>query len=256
MAVIIGSARSDERGKITGGTGGDQTGKEVSTQNWYLHSKGWVVIRAKDAKVREKIAYAMQAACDNPNIGYNQNSRLGLYNNVKTKGFDPAKCDKKVNTDCSATVRVCVNYAGIPCDNFTTLNEKDVLKATGKFDIITADATCKSSANLMRGDILVTKSKGHTVVVLSDGDNVKKQKEAAKNIPTVAQPTIKKGSKGQQVKYLQHDLNYILGTKLTVDGEFGPKSVEALKQFQKKYKLTVDGVYGTNSYNKMKSLLK
>ena len=46
--VYIGSARIDERGKASGGQAGDQTGKEVSTQNWYLHSKGWVVLRPKD----------------------------------------------------------------------------------------------------------------------------------------------------------------------------------------------------------------
>ena len=40
MAVKIGSARIDERGKISGGAAGNQTGKELSTQNWYLHSKG------------------------------------------------------------------------------------------------------------------------------------------------------------------------------------------------------------------------
>ena len=40
MGVIIGSARIDERGKISGGAAGDQTGSEVSTQAFYVHSKG------------------------------------------------------------------------------------------------------------------------------------------------------------------------------------------------------------------------
>ena len=43
MAVIIGSARIDENGNIHGGKPGDQTGREVSTQAWYQHRKGWVV---------------------------------------------------------------------------------------------------------------------------------------------------------------------------------------------------------------------
>ena len=34
MAVKVGSARIDEYGKARGGQAGDQTGKEVSTQNW------------------------------------------------------------------------------------------------------------------------------------------------------------------------------------------------------------------------------
>ena len=56
MAVLVGSARMDENGKYSGGKAGSQTSKEISTQNWYLHSKGWVLIRPKDGKVAEKIA--------------------------------------------------------------------------------------------------------------------------------------------------------------------------------------------------------
>ena len=63
MAVLIGSARIDENGRAHGGKAGDQTGKEVSTQSWYKHAKGWVVLRAKDPKKAEKIAQAMRAAC-------------------------------------------------------------------------------------------------------------------------------------------------------------------------------------------------
>lgn len=79
--------------------------------------------------------------------------------------------------------------------------------------------------------------------------------------PTVAKPTIKMGSKGTQVNYLQKDLNYLSikgadNKKLTVDGSAGANTIHAVKQFQKKYKLTVDGIYGNNSYSKMNALLK
>ena len=79
--------------------------------------------------------------------------------------------------------------------------------------------------------------------------------------PTVAKPTIKNGSKGTQVKYLQKDLNYLGfkgadGKKLTVDSIAGTNVVYALKQFQKKYSLEADGVYGENSYEKMKVVMK
>ena len=43
--IIIGSARHDENGKYSGGMVGDQTGKEVSTQNFYVSSKGWYIKR-------------------------------------------------------------------------------------------------------------------------------------------------------------------------------------------------------------------
>ena len=78
MAVLIGSARIDERGRASGGKAGDQTGREVSTQNWYKHSKGWVVLRATDAEKAQKIAQAMRAACDNKNVGYDQSQNKTL----------------------------------------------------------------------------------------------------------------------------------------------------------------------------------
>ena len=75
MAVKIGSARIDENGHAYNGKAGDQTGKEVSTQNWYLHSKGWRVYRAKNPAVAEKIAICMERACSNAAIGYDQYQR-------------------------------------------------------------------------------------------------------------------------------------------------------------------------------------
>ncbi len=80
--VIIGSARGDENGGAYGGKPGDQTGREVSTQAWYKHSKGWRVFRAKRPEAREKIACDMQSACDNPKIGYDQYDRLTLYDEL------------------------------------------------------------------------------------------------------------------------------------------------------------------------------
>lgn len=258
MTVYIGSARSDERGKLSGGAAGDQTGKEVSYQAWYLHSKGWVCIRAKDANVRNKIAYAMKAACDNNKIGYDQSNRSGLYNAVKNKGFDPAKCTVNTECDCSALIRVCVSYAlGRSISDFNTSSELSVLKATGAFDVFTDAAHCSSSANLMNGDILVTKTKGHTVAVISGGvSGTTSTTTTTKKTPaTIATPTLKKGNKGANVKTLQSNLNAAIGAKLTVDGVFGNGTFNAVKNFQAKYGLTADGIYGKNSYNKMNSVL-
>ena len=80
MAVKIGSARSDERGKITGGKAGDQKdGLEVSTQNWYKQSKGWVMLRCKDAEKAEIIARTMEEVCASDRVGYDQTGRNTLY---------------------------------------------------------------------------------------------------------------------------------------------------------------------------------
>ena len=243
MPVYIGSARIDERGKISGGAAGDQTGNEVAYQPWYLHSKGWVVLRAKDPAIRNKIGYAMKAACDNNNIGYDQSNRLGLYESVKNCGFDPAKCAVLTETDCSALVRVCVCYAsGRNIPNFNTASELSVLKATGLFDVYTDDAHCKSSSNLLPGDILVTKTKGHTVAVIS--------------VPSTNSDdgSLKRGSKGDKVKELQTKLNKV-GNNLVVDGSFGSATEKAVKEFQKKYNLTVDGIAGPNTIKKLDEVI-
>ena len=71
----------------------------------------------------------------------------------------------------------------------------------------------------------------------------------------IAQPTLKKGDKGNEVKLLQSDLNSAINAKLTTDGSFGTKTEQAVKNFQKKYKLAVDGSYGPATYKKLKEVL-
>lgn len=250
MGVKIGSARIDERGKITGGAAGDNTGNEVSYQNWYKHSKGWVVIRAKDAAVRKKIANAMRAACTNNNIGYDQSNRSGLFNLVKNLGYDPAKCTVPTETDCSALVRVCSCYAlNKKINDFNTSSEKNVLVATGAFDTLTDSKYTNSSDYLLEGDILVTKTKGHTVVVLNDGD------KAYIDMSGAATPTLKKGDKGSEVRRLQDNLNKTIKAGLQIDGDYGQKTYDAVATFQAKYNLSVDGCYGPKTAAKMIDVL-
>lgn len=171
--VRIGNARIDENGNLTGGTAGDQTGMEVAIEPWYLHDKGWVIIRAKDANIRERIAICMEAACANNNIGYDQSTSWDLYDKAKQYGWDCSKVSTPVETDCSSLVRVCVAFAlqrDIPW--FSTANEAEVLYATDEFEIIREPKCTESSAYQMRGDILCTTVQGHTVVVLDNGEKV------------------------------------------------------------------------------------
>lgn len=159
MAIKIGSVRSSY-----GNTPRDQNGsRELSTKNRYLHSNGWIALRAIDPAQREQIVLTMERACDNDDLGYSQPAQNTLYENVKSRDFDPVKTIKKVNTDCSALVQVCVNFADIKASNFITSSEVRVLMATGAFEQFTDDMRCKSSARLLRGDVLVTRTKGHTV---------------------------------------------------------------------------------------------
>ena len=170
MAVLIGHASINEKGKVKGGKKGDQTGKEVCIRTWYLHKKNWVVIRPLDPDDAEIIASTMEAICKNDNFGYGQDYRDSGFNELKKVNFDPSKVKVKCGLDCSKAVMACCHAAGIKVGNFVTASEVKILKATGKFKILTSDKYCKSSKYLKRGDILVTKKvPGHTVVVLSNG---------------------------------------------------------------------------------------
>ena len=243
MAVKIGSARSSYGNTAPG----DQNnGKEISTENWYLHSKGWIVLRAIDPAQRELIAVAMERACANNDIGYSQSTRNTLYDNVKSCGFDPARTSKKVNTDCSALVRVCVNFAGIKAGNFITSSEVHVLMATGAFLQFTDDAHCKSSARLLRGDLLVTRSKGHTVAVLSDGAKAAEEKQSMSVEYALGDRLLKNACVGADVKQLQEAL-IRLGISCGdygADGEFGDCTEMAVLAYQKQHALEIDGEYG------------
>ncbi len=64
-----------------------------------------------------------------------------------------------------------------------------------------------------------------------------------------------KGDKGEDVKILQENLNYMGYSCGNVDGDFGAKTDAALRKFQGTYKLVVDGKYGTNSKTKLESLV-
>lgn len=64
------------------------------------------------------------------------------------------------------------------------------------------------------------------------------------------------GDSGTQVKNLQNFLNWCIDSKLVVDGEFGPKTEEAVKTYQKTYSLTVDGYFGPKSLAKAKTIKK
>lgn len=160
MAVKLGSARIDENGNARGGKAGDNNKKEVSTQNWYNHTKGWRVFRPLSAEAAKTIAQAMQDACDNDNIGYDQNQRLTLYNAAKPLNFIIEDVKTACETDCSALVRVCCAQAGIMVSNFTTANQASRLLNSGHFVELKGDKYTKKSDYLRAGDILCTKTQG------------------------------------------------------------------------------------------------
>lgn len=62
--------------------------------------------------------------------------------------------------------------------------------------------------------------------------------------------TIRKGSKGEEVKTLQKALNS-QGYNLSVDGIFGQKTETAVRAYQKKKGLSVDGICGPKTWSNL-----
>ena len=272
MTIYVGSARIDERGHAHGGNAGDQTGKEVSTQAYYKHSKGWVVLRAKSAEKANKIAKDMLYACANHNIGYDQYQRDTLYNVAKEVGFNCSKVNKRVETDCSALVRVCCAYAGIDVSNFRTVNERKVLLDSGEFEDVTSKVNTLTGKGLCIGDILVTKTRGHTVVVVKGAtkrseipynENVEElQKALNRDYNAGLEVDGKLGSHTKKalekvdlkVQDNDHpDVTKFVQKRVDIDqdGKYGIKTKAAVMQYQMDHKLTVDGITGPQTLESM-----
>lgn len=170
--IYVGSARIDENGNASGGRAGDQKQTsapdyrgEVSQQQFYVHSKGWYILRPKSASVAEKLAKAMVTACNNSNLGYDQSGRNGVIKygiNTKTK----TECD------CSSLVRACIiDATGKDVGNFSTASEVESLEKSGLFEKKTKYVS-QSKTPVYNGDVLVTCTKGHTVIVTNGNPRV------------------------------------------------------------------------------------
>lgn len=265
-AVKIGSARIDENGNISGGAKGDQTGKEVAIEDYYDHSLGWVVMRPKSASVAKKIARAMRCACKNDNIGYSQSDRNSLYNVSQNIGFKTARVTTKCNCDCSSLVRVCLAYAGIKVADFNTASERQVIQKTGQFDLISS-----VNKNMLReGDILITKSKGHTAICLQGAQeaaaSTKKDSGTsyAGTYPELPPRGFYQYGDGiqtyteypTQIKRVQMLMNWILNAKIAVDGRYGDETAGAVNKFKKMAGLKEDGCFNKSTLNAAKGYKK
>lgn len=222
MGIILGSARIDENGHASGGIVGDQkqnsnihdTSGEVSMQPFYVHSKGWYVLRPKKSKDANRIACGMEISCNNKNLGYDQNNRLGVIKyGIETN--EPTECD------CSSLVRAVIYYAtGIDVGNFTTSNEADILEKSGLFEKRFSYIS-NSSTPIYNGDVLVTKTKGHTVIVVSGNareKNETKEQTNTENIKNDSNYYLENSRVGEW----QNAMNIGFDTnELEVDNKFG-----------------------------------
>ena len=261
MSIIVGSARSDEDYRLSGGTAGDQRQEsatndkegEVSMQIMYKHTKGWYILRPKNITHANKMAELMKKACNNKNIGYDQNNRLGIIKyGISTT--------TKTECDCSALVRQVIKEAtGHDVGNFTTSNEVSTLENSGlfmnKISYISQDKT-----PVYDGDVLVTQTKGHTVIVVSGNPRKATTTSSSTNTYTKTQfikdvqmacgaevdgiagnetlsktvtVSANKNNKHAVVKALQKRLNALCYDCGTADGIAGSKFTAAVNKYQK-----------------------
>ena len=244
--VYIGGASIDERGKASGGQAGNQTGRELRKQAYYDHTKGWYVFRARNPLVREDIAVAMENSIANRNIGYDQLQNQTLWNQIKSKGYDPTRATTPCETDCARLVRVCVAYgfdqngldASTVPDWYTGTLPK-LIMGLGEFVKYTDNKHCKGGRSLARGDILCTRSKGHTVVALNNGDLFDGTVEP-EDIP-LGSRILRDGDEGTDVEALQIRLDAAGYDPGEIDGIFGPNTEAAVRALQKDAGILVDG---------------
>lgn len=254
MTVRIGHASIDENGKATGGAAGDQTGKEICIRSWY--AKGWtVLLRAKDAAVRKRIAQSCAAACANDNLGYDQGGRNTGLEKAKGAGWDLSKITSKAEFDCSSLVTACVQAAGVQVwsggNAPTTRTLEKLLTATGAFDALRDSKYLTGTDYLLEGDILL-KPGSHVVVVLDNGAAAGERcrNEIASAVTySVVLPLVKYGDRGELVKAIQQLLVLRRADPDGVDGEFGSKTKAAVEKLQAQAGIEIDGKVGIDTWS-------
>ena len=176
--VRIGEFRSSEYGSAWGRPG-DQVmpknpGKvfDGEVRCRYFDGGFTVLYRPIRADVAESIAYNMEAAAYNPNVGYSQNNgeypRESFYYALQNAGGDAAKIDELCNGDCSAGTAALLKNAGVDVPlSMWTGTAPVILEKTRAFLSMDIDPEDTNSDYLMRGDILYRP--GHMAIVLENG---------------------------------------------------------------------------------------
>lgn len=247
MSIKFGSARRDENGRYKNGSSGDNDKKEVSTQSVYVHNKGWLGFVPIKLEHRIALSNAMKDACNNDNIGYDQNNRNDIIQAFKSAGYKIKNIVTKCECDCSSLLRVCIWEAtGVDIGNCTTASLPAKIRKTNLF----REFEVKTTNDMKQGGCAyVTKTKGHCGITIDDTLTT----ETVKTYITVNLPELSKGDKGDYVGTLQlllESKGYSVG-KSGVDKSFGDDTLEAVKEFQKANGLKVDGIVGTNTWSKL-----
>ena len=133
---------------------------------------------------------------------------------------------------------------------FSTGNERRVLLATGIFSELAGSEYNDDDALLGPGDVQVTRSKGHTIMVLTAGE---RYDGGVALVRELGERILRRGMLGEDVRTMQEyliRLGYSVGED-GPDGDFGRNTEDAVKAFQHASGLDDDGEYGPLSHEAM-----
>lgn len=267
MAKYIAHSSIDERGKISGGQAGDQTGKEVCVRTYYNFATQ--VLRIEEQKIREAFGNNMIDCANNNYVGYDQCGRNSLLEEAIKVNFDFSKITVKCEGDCSSTVTACVLGAIYKILGKAAYEEAyNILVVNGncattsslsarlrklpmiKVTLHTSAAYTGGTSKAVYGDIYNKPGK-HVVAYIDDG----KKRSSTKL------ETLKKGSKGNDVTIFESIMKKMGYYNGAIDEEFGKGCVSACNAFQTDYPECgsngkPDGSFGPKCWKKALSLLE
>ena len=188
----LGSANNGETGNIRNNIPGNQrklTGNpdfrdEVAIIGWWcgdnLGKPLKVVARFKDESCREKIVTAVTNACENPNIGYDQNDRNSIRNRLFALGGVTPENFSKINTpcncDCASLTTLCIMAAcgvDLGSEQYTGSLVNSLKSRKDLFDFVyISPELITTGFGTLPGDICVWRgATGHAAIVVSSDNS-------------------------------------------------------------------------------------
>lgn len=191
---------------------------------------GDYILRFKSEERRYKMCKFSLATVSNKKISYSNQPKFE--DKVKAFGYNLAKVKAlKTSANCSNFVDGAVG--AVTGKYVRDLGAKHNKKYLTKTNFFTSHKYSKSA--LLAGDICGTSK--HTWMIMQG-------------------PVLSVGCEGANVKRLQSFLNWAGFTCGTPDGDFGMKTLAAVKAFQKSVGITQDGVFGKASLDKAKKVTR
>lgn len=248
----ISNSGKDEKGGISGGKAGDQTGHEWELIQW--RNRPWsVVLRYPDQSVALTIAKLSIAAALNDKVGYDQSQRTTYWTQLKKAGYDPSRITTACEEDCTAGVSANVKAAGalhhIPAlENLPICSSRNMRAEFTKvgFKALTASKYLTGYDYLMPGDILLYERHHAAANVTLGAAVVNEWHPGDQPVPEPSHHDLQRGDSGEDVRRMQLSLlrwNPDCLPKYGPDGDFGAETERAVKAFQASAGLPVTGIY-------------